>query len=72
MARRGIDLSGRPGRYKPKIDPRVKDARRKRGRPLDMKSDRCSNCLHFVPPQYCPLRGYTTASGVCALHEAAA
>ena len=53
------------------VGQRVLDARQKRGRSLDLKIDRCRNCLHFLPKnERCGLdQHYTTADGSCALHE---
>lgn len=59
--------------YRPIPDARVLAAQQRRGRKLDTKIDKCRGCLHFLPPNYCPIhRGYTTAEGSCAWHEAAA
>lgn len=54
-------------------NPAVWAAKKKRGRDIDRRlGDVCRNCLNFQPPHYCPLQGYTTAEGLCALHDRAA
>jgi len=59
--------------YDFKVSAGVIAARAKRGRQLDLKVDRCKNCLHFLTTNHCGLdQHFTTPEGCCALHDRAA